>query len=136
MIEGSCLCKGVRFRIVGRHSKISMCHCSLCLKTTGGGPASEISVERGGFLWLSGQELVAEGPKHSFCRVCGCHAPYPLADGRVNVPAGSLDGMPVIPVGRHIYIGSKASWDAVSEDGAACYAENGKPLPLDMGGNS
>jgi hypothetical protein len=42
MIEGSCLCKGMQFRIVGRHSEISMCHCSLCRKTTGGGPASEI----------------------------------------------------------------------------------------------
>jgi len=134
MMDGSCLCKGIRFLIVGRHSDISMCHCSLCRKTTGGGPASEISVDRDAFVWLAGQELVSEGPKHSFCRNCGCHAPYPLADGKMNVPVGALDGAPAIPIGRHIYVDSKASWDVISEDGAVRYPEKGEPLPLNRGG--
>jgi len=129
MIVGSCLCKGIQFQIVGRHSKISMCHCSLCRKTTGGGPASEITVNGNGFVWLAGQELVANGPKHAFCRVCGCHAPYPLNDGNINVPVGGLDGAPAIAVGRHIYVASKASWDLIGNDGAVHYPENGNPLP-------
>jgi hypothetical protein len=134
MIEGSCLCKGIRFRVVGRHSEISMCHCSLCRKTTGGGPASEITVEGKGFVWLAGQELVAEGPKHAFCRVCGCHTPYPLTDGSINVPVGALDGAPAVAVGRHIFVDSKASWDVIGDDGATRYPENGERLPLNRGG--
>src|SRR5262245_55671582 len=130
MIEGSCLCKGIRFRIVGRHSEISMCHCSLCRKTTGGGAASEITVDGNGFVWLAGQELVAEGPKHAFCRICGCHAPYGPANGNMNVPVGALDAAPAIAVGRHIYIDSKAAWDMIGDDGALRYPENGDPLPL------
>lgn len=131
MIKGSCLCRGIRFQVVGRHSNISMCHCSLCRKTTGGGPASEITVEAGGFVWICGQELVSEGPKHAFCRVCGCHAPYPIADGRVNVPVGALDDAPRIAVGRHIYVASKASWDWINEDEGIIYSEGGEPLPID-----
>jgi hypothetical protein len=100
-----------------------MCHCSLCRKTTGGGPASEITVNGNGFVWLAGQELVANGPKHAFCRVCGCHAPYPLNDGNINVPVGGLDGAPAIAVGRHIYVASKASWDLIGNDGAVHYPE-------------
>jgi hypothetical protein len=81
-------------------------------------------------LWLAGQELVAEGPKHSFCRVCGCHAFYALANGNVNVPVGALDGAPAITVGRHIYVASKARWDMIGDDSAVRYPENGNPLPL------
>jgi hypothetical protein len=130
MIEGNCLCKGIQFRIVGRHSEISMCHCSLCRKTTGGGPASEITVDGNGFVWLAGKDLVADGPKHAFCRVCGCHAPYSIKDGKINVPVGALDGTPAIAVGRHIYVASKASWDLIGNDGAVCHPENGSRLPL------
>ena len=88
------------------------------------------SVDGNGFVWLAGQELVTNGPKHAFCRVCGCHAPYPLNDGNINVPVGGLDGAPAIAVGRHIYVASKASWDLIGNDGAVHYPENGNPLPL------
>ena len=74
---------------------------SLCRKTTGGGPASEITVDGKGFVWLAGQDLVTEGPKHAFCRVWGCHTPYPLADGNINVPVGALDGAPAMPSGAN-----------------------------------
>ncbi len=98
MLKGSCLCKGVQFEIDGPYSRISRCHCSLCRKTTGGGASAEIVAT--GFRWLSGSNLVVDGPKHAFCRVCGAHTPYPIgADGsRFFVPVGA--SVPVVKMGR------------------------------------
>lgn len=132
MLEGSCLCIGIRFTITGRRSLISICHCSLCRKTTGGGGAAEITVDAQGFTWITGRDLVGDGPKHTFCRTCGAHIPYAIAGGKqINVPVGSLDGNPTIAVGRHIYVGSKAHWETIGPGGSLQYAENGRLLPVD-----
>jgi hypothetical protein len=48
----------------------------------------------------------------------------------MNIPVGALDGPHAIPVGRHIYVDSKASWDVIGEYSAARYSEKGEPLPL------
>ncbi len=39
MVEGSCLCGTVRFRIDGRASGIVECACSMCRKAAGGAAA-------------------------------------------------------------------------------------------------
>lgn len=132
MLKGSCLCKGIQFEIDGLHSRISRCHCSLCRKTTGGGPTAEIVAS--GFRWLSGSDLVVDGPKHAFCRVCGAHAPYPVGgDGsRFFIPVGSLDGDPPLQVGQHIFVGSRAGWEAIGADGAPQHEAGGTRLPLDQ----
>ncbi len=75
MLTGSCLCKSIRFEISGTHSKVIVCHCSLCRKTSGSSSAAYIVIGYDELTWLSGQELVKSGPKHSFCRECGAHAP-------------------------------------------------------------
>lgn len=132
MLKGSCLCKGVQFEIDGPHSRISRCHCSLCRKTTGGSPSAEIVVA--GFRWISGRDLVVDGPKHAFCRVCGAHTPYPVTAeaSRYFVPVGSLDGDPPLQVAQHIFVGSRARWEAIGADGPLQYEAGGHRLPLDQ----
>jgi hypothetical protein len=44
MLTGSCLCKGIRFEISGTHSKVIVCHCSLCRKTSGTSSACYIVI--------------------------------------------------------------------------------------------
>jgi len=39
------------------------------------------------------------------------------------VPAGGLDGDPGVPIGVHIFVGSKAAWDII-EGGAPQYEES------------
>ena len=62
MLKGSCLCGGIRFEITGKHSKVVICHCSRCRKTSGAGSAAQLVVKYGGLLWLSGEDLVVNGP--------------------------------------------------------------------------
>jgi hypothetical protein len=131
MLKGSCLCKGIQFEITGPHSRIHHCHCSLCRKTTGGGPSAEITCTKDGFRWISGRDLVIDGPKHAFCRVCGVHAPYPHGT-QVSVPVGSLDDNPALVVGQHIFVGSRARWEAIGPDGAPRFELHGSHLPLDQ----
>ena len=85
--------------------------------------------------WLSGQDLVKSGAKHSFCRECGAHAPD--ANPRKTlymVPPGILDDNPKLAVGEHIFVGSKAHWDVLGDDGALRFDEgsSGPPPPRDQ----
>ena len=135
MLKGSCLCGGIRFEITGKHTKIRICHCSLCRKTSGAGSGAYIVVAYDGLSWLSGRELVVNGPKHAFCRVCGAHAPDDNGGTRwYVVDPGILDDNPGLVVGEHIYVGSKAHWDVLGDDGAPRYDANslGPDLALDQ----
>ena len=119
MLRGSCLCGGIQFEIEGRVSPIAQCHCSLCRKASGGaGNASLLTAARS-LRWLRGQELVRSWRKPSgggteFCSVCGSPVPRIHPNGKImGVPAGLLDDDPGVPVGQHIFVGSKASWDQI-----------------------
>jgi hypothetical protein len=71
-----------------------------------------------------GPGLVKTGPKQSFCRECGAHAPDSNSSKTVYmVSAGILDDNPKLIVGEHIFVGSKAYWDVLGEDGAPRYDE-------------
>jgi hypothetical protein len=63
--------------------------------------------------------------KHRFCRVCGSSMPRKDAErGICIVPMGSLDDDPGARPASHIYVGSKAPWDAIT-DTLPQYEENG-----------
>src|SRR5258707_12801593 len=99
MLKGSCLCGGIRFEATGAHSKIGFCHCSKCRKCSGSGSAPCITTAFEGLRWISGEDLMTAGPKHSFCRVCGSPMPDGNPDKTVYViPVGCLDDNPGWPV--------------------------------------
>jgi hypothetical protein len=49
------------------------------------------------------------------------------------VPVGILDDNPKLLVGQHIFVGSKAQWDVIGEDGELQFKEDSSepPLPRD-----
>jgi len=120
-ISGSCLCGAVRFTVSGRPPPVGMCHCSKCRKVSGTGSNAVLSVREERLTWVSGQDklrifTLPTGWGPTFCGVCGCPAPQ-LLDGRYLVPAGSLDDDPGPRVSGHIFVGSKASWDVIGDEG-------------------
>lgn len=120
MIRGSCLCGAIRFEIAGEHSKVGICHCSLCRKASGAGSTAIIALAADCLRWIAGEDMLTQYERPSgygvtFCRVCG--SPAPDSDGRrtmYRVPVGLLDGNPPLLVGDHIYVGSKAQWDEIA----------------------
>jgi hypothetical protein len=120
MLTGSCLCGGIRFEISGPVAGIVQCHCSLCRKSSGTGSIATIWVAADQLRWLSGEDLIKtfvrpSGYGTAFCAVCGSPAPD-AARTRYGIPAGLLDGDPPLRVVEHIFVGSKAQWEAISGD--------------------
>jgi hypothetical protein len=122
MLTGSCLCGGIRFEISGPVAGIVQCHCSLCRKSSGTGSIATVRVRAAQLRWLSGEDLVRtfarpSGYGTSFCSVCGSPAPdSDSARAHYGIPAGLLDGDPALRVMEHIFVGSKAQWDAIPGD--------------------
>ncbi len=120
MIQGSCLCGGVRFEITGNVSAIGQCHCSLCRKVSGTASNSALLTARASLRWTQGEELTQIYTRPTswttaFCRVCGSPLPRPDPNGKLFwVPAGLLDDDPGTRVEQHIYVGSKAAWDEIA----------------------
>ena len=116
------------------HSKVVVCHCSRCRKTSGAGSAAQVVVKYDDLLWLSGEDLVVNVPKHAFCRVRRSAPDANLRKTVYIVPAGILDDKPKLVVGEHIFVGSKAHWEVLGADGAARFNAGslGTPNVLDQ----
>ncbi len=124
MLRGSCLCGAVSFEIDGRISDIYQCHCSFCRKATGSSGISVFLSSGTAFSWQSGENSVqlyktASGYRSVFCNTCGSRLPDPNPDESTFwVPAGLVDEPDLgVKVGAHIYVGSKATWDLIGDDG-------------------
>jgi len=78
-------------------------------------------VEKGGFEWVSGEHLLTsyvgkEGFGLQFCSRCGSTL-VGIHNGAVHgVSLGCLNEDPQIEIGKHIFVGSKASWEVMPEN--------------------
>lgn len=122
VLQGSCVCGGIRFEISGPLEGIQQCHCSICRKASGTAAIATILVSADQLKWIAGEDLIRtfarpSGYGTAFCSVCGSPAPDSNAKRtRYGIPAGLLDGDPPLHVTGHIFVGSKASWDTIADD--------------------
>jgi hypothetical protein len=116
-LNGSCLCRSVRYSVTGELQRFLHCHCSRCRKATGTGHATNLFV-KGTIKWESGENLIrsfkvpeAERFTNAFCSTCGARLPRVSPQLQmVVIPAGSLDDVPEMkPTGR-IFQNSRAPW--------------------------
>jgi hypothetical protein len=123
-LAGSCLCGAIRYELSGAPLVMVNCHCSRCRRGRSAAHATNLFVQPQQLRWLAGESLVrvfdlpgAERFGVNFCPTCGGSVPRLSAKiGRVNVPAGSLDGDPGIGPAYHIFVGSKAAWFEIADD--------------------
>jgi hypothetical protein len=130
LLEGSCHCAAVRFRLHSRHPyPFNLCYCGICRKTAGGGG---FAINLGGehaTLEIEGRAHVRvyhakiRGPddaetyespaERHFCGQCGCHLWLwdPRWPDLVHPLASAIDTpLPTAPERTHLMLGSKASW--------------------------
>ena len=123
MLQGSCLCGGVRYEISGELSPATHCHCPQCRKASGASFATNVSVSADAFHFLTGESLVGEfesspGQFRRFCTRCGS----PLVKRYTDKPdllrlrLGTLDTNPGVSVAAHIFVRSKAPWMQIADD--------------------
>lgn len=122
MLEGGCLCGGVRFAIDGRLGPAAFCHCSQCRRASGSAFAANAAVRTRYFALRSGAELVREyesspGKHRAFCTRCGS----PLYSRRDDDPEmrrirlGTLDGDPERRPFAHFWVSAKAPWFEITD---------------------
>jgi hypothetical protein len=118
-----CLCGQVEFEIVGDIPNLYQCHCSLCRKQGGSSSNTATIIARENFRWLSGHEHISSWVKNNgfrsdFCSKCGTPVPNPLGGAPFYwVPAGLLGEEVKSSIVAHLFVGSKASWDGISQPG-------------------
>lgn len=129
-ISGECFCGEVKYQVEGNLRDARSCHCSRCRKAFSAQASAYAVVEPKEFKWVSGKELLTSyvgehGFGLQFCKVCGSTI-CGILNGEVHgVTLGCVNGDPEIELGRHIYVGSKASWEQIPE-GVPQYLE-GEP---------
>ena len=121
MARGRCLCGALNYELDGPFSAMAHCHCSMCRKHHGTGFATFVVGPIAGFRWISGEDRCvryqssAKGVR-SFCSVCGSAGPTTMPEFGIAVaPAGSLAGELGIKPQSHMFVGSKAPWDAITD---------------------
>ncbi|MFP6809028.1 MAG: GFA family protein [Pseudomonadales bacterium] len=124
MINGSCLCGGVRFEVQTITGPAEYCHCTRCRKVSGSSALLMIGIKTEGFRFVSGSELIQsfEAPilydppdyKHCFCSICGSSVPAPEGDW-IEIPTGSLDDDPGLIPDKHIFVELLPEWDSISD---------------------
>jgi hypothetical protein len=83
-----------------------------------------ILVRNEDFEWIEGADKIAKWTKPKsdwetwFCTTCGARVPGQNDASRMFVPAGLLneDGSSLRVI-HHIWVGSKASWDVIGDQG-------------------
>ena len=126
-ITGECFCGEVTYQITGKLRDARSCHCSRCRKAFSSQASAYALVESQDFQWLSGQALLTSyvgehGFGLQFCKKCGSTLCGIYKDTVHGVSLGCINGDPEIEIGRHIYVGSKASWEVMPE-GVTQYQE-------------
>jgi hypothetical protein len=129
VLNGSCLCGTVTYRVTAPFLRFAHCFCSRCRKATGTGHATNVYVAPDRFEWTAGKDATfrydlptARSFATTFCRHCGAPVPHHTRSGReVVVPAGSLDDVPSLKPQVRIFWESRAPWSCV-DDNAPAYA--------------
>jgi len=122
MLEGGCLCGGVRFRITGKLGPAGYCHCRECRRASGSAFAANAPVRTRYFTLSAGAELVTEyesspGKYRAFCRRCGS----PVYSRRDDEPElrrirlGTLDADPERRPLLHVWVSEKAPWYEIGD---------------------
>lgn len=139
MIEASCLCGTVRYRIDGPASGIVECYCSMCRKAAGGAFGAFFVALRKDVAWSGVEALVhrqsSPGLVRTFCRHCGTAitgANLAEPDDTILLSAGALDGKPRLRVIAREHMASSPDWarnmeKAPSWDGAYPYWQSLRP---------
>jgi hypothetical protein len=124
MISGQCNCGSVRFEVNAEPSGVYVCHCSICRRSTGSNGIAVILVPNEDFHWTGGSENIAKWIKPNsewetwFCKTCGSRVPGHNDSSKMFVPAGLLsEADSRLKVIHHIWVGSKASWDEIGDEG-------------------
>lgn len=121
MINGSCCCGAVTFRLLSKPTTMGTCHCSRCRKA---GASTIVFVKRQDLEWKSGREHVQTYHPQSpfqygrcFCGICGTSLGEILSpDDSFPIAANALDGDLGLTNQFHEFVSDKPTWYEICDD--------------------
>jgi len=121
VLKGSCLCGKVKIEVADEFKYMGNCHCSECRKFTGSDYSSAGGVALDKLIVIEGEEHIQTYQKSantelSFCHHCGSSLYSKKNNGIVNVRLGILDDIPADKPSFHIFVGSKAPWNEITDE--------------------
>ena len=127
-LTGECFCGKIKYEINGSLRDARSCHCSRCRKAFSSQASAYALVEASEFRWLSGIELLTTFRSQvnfgfQFCKLCGSTLCGTYKDQVHGITLGCLNEDPKIEIGKHIFVGSKASWEVIP-DGVLQFQKN------------
>jgi len=120
-LSGSCLCGTVRYQVRDEFAYSLICHCSQCRRATGSAFKPFAGIEREKLALVAGAESVlryGDDTTHDVhCGRCGSLLYSNIGTGPyLHVTLGTLVDEPAIRPTAHIFVGSKAAWDQITDD--------------------
>jgi hypothetical protein len=116
MIGGGCFCGSVRYEISdGGAFNETICHCSICRRTTGAPFVAWFTVKRADLRLVRGtltRLRSTPAAVRSFCPLCGTQIAFEnsaLPD-EIDVTTCSLDDPHRVPPTDHTFIADKVAW--------------------------
>lgn len=111
---GGCQCGAVRYRLSAEPTGVTLCHCRMCQKASGGPMMafggvrhSEFFVSSGAIATFSSSDIAERG----FCAQCGTPLTYQgVGSDRISVTLGSLDEPGAVAPVTQLGVESKVSW--------------------------
>src|SRR5215467_13089495 len=122
MLRGKCDCGAVQYEVADAFLYAANCHCSNCRRATGSAFKPFAGIERDKLAVIEGGDKLllygdTSGGHDAHCRVCGSLLYSLVREGAyVHVAMGTLRDDPSIRPSRHIFVGSKAPWFAITDD--------------------
>jgi hypothetical protein len=132
-LAGKCLCGTVHYAVADEFVYAANCHCSNCRRATGSAFKPFAGIERDKLQVTRGEDKLMifgdETGNDVRCRSCGSFLYSVVRNGAfVHVAMGTLVDDPTIRPTKHIFVGSKAAWFAIT-DGLPQYEEHVTAAP-------
>jgi hypothetical protein len=120
MLAGKCFCGAVQYAVADEFLYAANCHCSDCRRTTGSAFKPFAGIEREKLTVTQGPDKrIIYGDElgnDTHCKVCGSLLYSVVRAGAfVHVAMGTLIDGPTIRPTKHIFVGSKAPWFAITD---------------------
>ena len=111
---GGCACGALRYEVTGPTWHSTLCHCSICRKTSGAPAVAWFSVAVGDFRWLQGtphRYRSSATATRSFCGACGTQLTF-QSDGldEIDITSCSLDDAESMPPDDQTFVRSALTW--------------------------
>jgi hypothetical protein len=115
VLQGSCLCEAITYRIDRSRIDAGYCHCRLCRRASGAPVVAWLTVPVDGFAYVAGAPVTYHSTAHGrreFCGACGTPLVFrgAAASDTIDVTIASLANPAAVAPEYHIWRESRIAW--------------------------